>query len=101
MATLKLEETCFWYLLQEYSYRKNKFSAVYPNTDMVDLSDEKNVWVKGKFQDLNMFYFIAVKNDDVEGFIALYDVTDEENHAVGKWGMAINECQTYQNMKQN
>ena len=65
-------------LQQNYSSRKDKFSAAYPNTDMVDLSNEKNVFVKGKFEDLKMFTTLSIENGDVAGWNSLFDFTEIE-----------------------
>ena len=42
-------------LQENYTARRDKFSAAYPNTDKIEISDGKNVSIKGKFEDLKMY----------------------------------------------
>ena len=65
-------------LQENYSSRKDKFSAAYPNTDKVEIVDNKNVSIKGKFEDLKLFTTLSIENADVAEWNALFNFTDLE-----------------------
>ena len=69
-------------MLKDYSKRKDKFSAAYPNTDLVDMSESANVNVKGRFEDLLMFSTIEVKGDQIERYLEHFDINEDESKRI-------------------
>ena len=65
-------------MLTDYSKKKNKFSASYPNTDAINVSDNSAKLVKGKFEDLSMQLSLGIEKDDVSKFVNLFEWTTKE-----------------------
>ena len=65
-------------MLEDYSSRKNKFSASYPNIDAVNMDVAANQSVKGRFEDLSMKMVLSVKKASIPEFIDSFNWTIKE-----------------------